>query len=139
MKKKLEVGMKVRHKNGLTGRVICTDRKSEHCLPVVILLSFRVGKNGEEHEDVRFCNPYGFLNGEAEFKPISEWDDFEIDEPVMVSLGDSEMWYRRYFAGVTDDGYPLTFEDGRTSWTTDSSERIEWKRCRRPTEEELKK
>lgn len=28
-----------------------------------------------------------------------------------------EKWYRRYFAGVNDEGKPLVFPDGRTSWS----------------------
>ena len=56
---------------------------------------------------------------------VSEYEEFEVDwskvpvdTPVLVS-NDGVNWYRRYFADVDDDGTPLVFADGRTSWTHD--------------------
>lgn len=43
-----------------------------------------------------------------------EWNKAPIDTPVLVS-NNGEKWYRRYFAGVNDEGKPLVFPDGRTS------------------------
>ncbi len=45
-----------------------------------------------------------------------EWNKAPIDTPVLVS-NNGEKWYRRYFAGVNDEGKPLVFPDGRTSWS----------------------
>ena len=39
-----------------------------------------------------------------------EWNKAPIDTPVLVS-NNGEKWYRRYFAGVNDEGKPLVFPD----------------------------
>jgi len=67
------------------------------------------------------------------------YDDFKIDEPVMVSL-DNKAWYRRHFAGVSADGRPQTWSDGRTSFTVAPGHCgvTTWDECRRPTPEELR-
>lgn len=71
---------------------------------------------------------------------VGPYDDFKIDEPVMVRDGD-RVWERGYFAGVNEDGRPLVWDDGGTSWTcsNDKEENTTWYyQCRRPTEGELK-
>lgn len=45
-----------------------------------------------------------------------DWNKVPIDTPVLVS-NNGETWYRRYFAGVNDEGKPFVFPDGRTSWS----------------------
>ena len=68
---------------------------------------------------------------------IVPYDDFKIDDPVMVK-SDGAVWLRRYFAGVDTEGSPTTFNYGATSWSTvgrDNPQR--WKYCRRPTPKEL--
>lgn len=53
----------------------------------------------------------------AEYRePEIDWSKVAVDTPVLVS-SDGVNWYRRYFADVDDDGTPLVFADGRTSWT----------------------
>lgn len=69
---------------------------------------------------------------------LSPYDDFKIDDKVMVSL-DADVWFKRHFAGVDIDGTPTAFEDGSTSWSRLRYEIIHWKYCRRPTPEELMK
>lgn len=71
---------------------------------------------------------------------VSEWDDFKIDDPVMVArmgndLSEISGWSKRYFAGINEFGKPLTFRDGATSWTADQT--TTWDLCRKPTPEEL--
>ena len=67
---------------------------------------------------------------------VSEWDEFIIDEPVMVKNRDNEPWLRRYFAGVDfEHGHPTAWMNGKTSWTAES--RSPWIQCRKPTQEEL--
>lgn len=53
----------------------------------------------------------------SEYKePEVDWSSVPIDTPVLVS-NNGEKWYRRYFASVDDEGKPLVFPDGRTSWS----------------------
>ena len=53
----------------------------------------------------------------AEYKePEIDWSKVAVDTPVLVS-NNKDFWYHRYFAGVDDEGKPLVFPDGRTSWS----------------------
>jgi hypothetical protein len=45
-----------------------------------------------------------------------DWSKVSVDTAVLVS-NNGEKWYRRYFASVDDEGKPLVFPDGRTSWS----------------------
>ena len=49
---------------------------------------------------------------------ISPYADWTIDAKVLVwGEGDSEK-QKRHFAGVCDDGKPLAWDSGQTSWTS---------------------
>lgn len=50
----------------------------------------------------------------VEFK--ADWSKVPVDTPVLVS-SDGKRWLRRYFAKTGDEGIPLVFAEGRTSWT----------------------
>lgn len=53
----------------------------------------------------------------AEYKePEIDWSKVAVNTPVLVSV-DGDFWLNRYFAGVDDEGKPLVFPDGRTSWS----------------------
>lgn len=49
-------------------------------------------------------------------EPEIDWSKVPVDTPVLVS-NDKDFWYNRYFASVDDEGKPLVFPDGRTSWS----------------------
>lgn len=63
----------------------------------------------------------------------NEWEDFKIDDPVMVSM-DGNIWHKRYFAGLFEQR-PTAWNDGSTSWT--GYEWATWNYCRKPTPEEM--
>jgi hypothetical protein len=70
---------------------------------------------------------------------VSEWDDFKIDDPVMVRDREDESWLKGYFAGVKE-GKPTTWSAGATSWSAISNAHlVYWNFCRKPTAEELGK
>lgn len=73
--------------------------------------------------------------------------DFEMDEPVFVAKRiDSYplMWFKRHFALVSDSGKPMTFEDGKTSWSVDTDLKHialyvdEWDYCGKAKDVEVK-
>jgi hypothetical protein len=68
---------------------------------------------------------------------ISEYDDFKVDDPVMVRDYFEDDWEKRYFAGINKEGKPTTFVDGSTSWSNSSCPALSWNYCRNPTAEEL--
>lgn len=52
---------------------------------------------------------------------VTPYADWPIDAKVLVwGEGDSEK-QKRHFAGVCDDGKPLAWDSGQTSWTSDRS------------------
>jgi len=119
--------------DGQRVRVICTDRKHDD-YPLVTL----VEDEGEEAivtytADGFYCASK--VDHPMNLNEVGEWSDFKIDEPVMVRDDLDLGWMRRYFAGVSKDGFPMTYPGGRTSWTI--ADKIIWKYCRRPTKEEL--
>jgi len=65
----------------------------------------------------------------------TEWDDFKVDEPVMVRGNENADWCKRYFAGISSAGWPMAWNEGYTSWLADG--KTAWGYCRRPTKEEL--
>lgn len=128
----IEMGKKYRLASGMVvRRILCVDRAGSVNYPVIAemengsILSF--GPNGEWG-----CNQ-GCL---VEVRP---YEDFKIDDPVMVKNKGERDWSARYFAGVATEGYAKAWVDGRTSWTANHSlASLCWDECRRPTEEELK-
>ena len=79
---------------------------------------------------------WGNYDHQCDLIELSPYDDFKVDDKVMVSR-DGEVWFKRYFAGVDKDGKPTAFCDGATSWVKTKASPIRWKYCRRPTPEEL--
>lgn len=49
---------------------------------------------------------------------VSPYEDFKIDDKVLVWNAGDEDKYKRYFAGVGNQGRPLIFQDGATSWSS---------------------
>ena len=62
-------------------------------------------------------NTGSFGNGLYLSKEIGAYEDFKIDEPVMVKLFEGKVWEKRYFAGVDQGGRPRTWSDGKTKWS----------------------
>ena len=54
--------------------------------------------------------------------------DFPIGAKVIV-WNNNERQYKRYFAGVHEDGSPQAFMGGLTSWTTDGDHKIRFDHC----------
>ena len=70
---------------------------------------------------------------------VSPYADFKVDDPVMVRAHTAgDVWHRRYFASIHHTGEPMTWSEGRTSWSRyDAYDLSTWSECRRPTAEEL--
>jgi hypothetical protein len=130
----IEMSKKYRNKLGQKVRILCTDSKDQ-TYPVVGLVEAMTGFESVEiyTKDGRYhCDD----ESEQDLIEISEWDDFEIDEPVMVMDRVTGDWIRRYFAEVDELGRPCTWVNGCTKWTSEG-DKTHWEQCRRPTAEEL--
>jgi hypothetical protein len=131
----IEMNKKYRTRDGRPARVICVDAKGAQ--PVIALVP-----HGDGESIIRTSLAAKFYpNKECELDliEVTPYDDFKIDEPVMVRCHEdaANLWVKRYFAGVMS-GQPSTWDFGATSWSADNGNRSRWDECRRPTPEELK-
>lgn len=132
-KKPIEMGKKYRTRDGREVRVLCIDRNNG-VFSVVALVGGR--------EYVEAFTKFGEYWGDGhasnnDLVEVSPFEDFKIDDPVMVRFCDGG-WYRRYFAGVSEDGEALAWDNGGTSWSSDKVyDKSAWPQCRKPTAEEL--
>ena len=135
---KIEMGKQYRTRDGRKVRVLCTDRKHSF-YPVIALMP---SKDGDFDQYGTYTSEGLFSDSDQEsgydLIEVSPYDDFKIDEPVMVRDYPADKWKRSHFAGVSDSGCPRTFAMGRSSWSSgcDPSYTL-WNECRRPTKEEL--
>ncbi|MDO4673329.1 MAG: hypothetical protein Q4A76_10490 [Porphyromonadaceae bacterium] len=69
---------------------------------------------------------------DEEYKEPSPYEDWKIDDKIEVS-DDGECWYRRHFAGVNENGKPMVWGDGATSWSyrNDKRYKVEWNYARK--------
>ena len=104
-------------------------------LPVVAIVT---DSSGQQSVNTYSANGEYFTDRShpSDLVEIGPYDDFKIDDPIMVLDSDNQ-WVRRHFAGVSEDRRPLAWYNGRTSFTA-NGDTAAWHSCRRPTEEELK-
>ena len=123
-----------RTKSGRKARILDANFARKN-FPVVAA----VLKDGREEEVNHYTADlkYWATGSESEMDLVlaTEWDDFKVDEPVMVRDKGFD-WSRSYFKKISAEGKPCTFKSGTTSWTCKNRFYI-WEECRRPTEEEL--
>jgi len=134
---RIEMDKKYKTRDGQSVRILCTDRLDRN-YPVIAL----TGANEElivTYTSEGRCSDGGH-DRLYDLVERTAWDDFQVDEPVMVRDKDDSEWERRYFAGVTKEGRPSTWRSGVTSWTNMDGCPIScWDECRRPTAEEIEK
>ena len=59
----------------------------------------------------------------TEYIPHTDWSKVEVDTKVLVRDGETEGWYRRYFAKY-EDGKFYAWENGVTSFTVDNNDEV---------------
>lgn len=60
----------------------------------------------------------------AEYEePEIDWTKVPIDTPVLIADGEGR-WINRYFAGTDDEGNPIVFPNGTTSWSNMTNIRV---------------
>jgi len=121
---------KYRYRNGESARILCID--GNNCKYPVVSMD----KNGYlfTHTEEGLFAKQG-RDHHYDLVEDMPYADFQIDDPVMVKDKYHIKWKKRYFAGVDDNGKPLTWNAGTTSWTAEL--KITWDECRRPTPEEM--
>ena len=129
---KIDINKKYRTRDGRSVRILCIDRRSRGGDMVVGLIE------KQNHESLMTWNTSGQYSPSCsgiDLVEVSPYEDFEIDDKVLVSNTNNVSWIKRHFAGVDDYGRPLVFKYGMTSWTT--SEVDVWDVCiKTPVEDE---
>ena len=69
-------------------------------------------------------------------EPEVDWNNVEIDTPILVRDYESQEWEARHFAKY-EDGVIYTWDGGSTSWTSKGNV-TEWKYAKLADEEESK-
>lgn len=129
---KISMDKQYRTIEGKPVRILCVDGP-ESFFPVVGIIEDRL-ETWTSYGEFHTCQPPSIHN----LVEVSPWDGFKIDDPVMVRDHETENWVKRYFAGVTSSGHPLTWMNGNTSWTAlNDRDCVGWTYCRKPTPEEL--
>lgn len=68
------------------------------------------------------------VNNKFNLQKIGKYDHLKIDDRVIVwDKYDKNIRWKRYFAGINEDGRPLAWDDGRTSWNADGMS--SWDNC----------
>ena len=126
---KIEIGKQYRTKNGKPVRIICVDRDNTYCV---------VGLMGE-NQTLGIWTIAGCYQNEVETQydliEVGQFDDFKVDEPVLVRDSDRDSWNKRHFAGVSPEGHALVYPAGTTSWSVSDSYLTAWAYCVRPDQE----
>jgi len=136
--KKITMDKKYKTRNGKSVRVLCTDmlRPKQTPYPIVALVEWF----NEQERVINYTKRGSYSKGTEhsfDLVEVSEWDDFKIDEKVLVRQHGQDYWIHRNFAGIDEDsGQPTTFSKGQSSWTSASKPAL-YEECRRPTKEEL--
>ena len=128
----ISMDKKYKIRRGHTVRVLCVDATKDD-YPVVALVY------GEAKHYRKNGSTSCFYKSDLDLIEVSEYDDFKIDDPVMVKDTYMVTWLRRHFAGLDDCGVPRVFAGGITSWSSLNNDDVQyWDQIRKPTEEELK-
>lgn len=125
---KVDMNKQYRTIDGRPVRILCVDRKSDSGDSIVGLI-----KN-ETNETLHTWDQRGKSVSFPKWDliEVQPYDDFKIDDKVLVRTSQYTDWEKRHFAGVSEDGLPLAFIYGGTSWTTDES--TKWFECIKPDE-----
>lgn len=122
---------KYKTRDGFNVEILKTDLNLEDGRSVVALI--------ERIDGLVLCREY-FSNGDRyideEFKfdlvEVPPYDDFKIDDKVLVWGNESIGVVKRYFAGITRDGKPMTFPAGATSFSHNKNENfVVWGFCKK--------
>lgn len=131
-KQPIEMHKKYKTRYGHPVRILCVDHKdvNEQAYSVVALVITEAGEEVQVYSKTGqyFIDDYSALD----LIEVQPWDDFKIDDPVIVS-DNGLSWSKRYFAGVNSNGLPTAFNNGTTSFTVPHPTHItEWNYCKKP-------
>jgi hypothetical protein len=132
----ISMDKKYKTREGKPVRLLCVDRL-DSLRPIVGLVM------DDDKEEILGTwtqeGKWGKSQSDNNLVEVTEWDDFKIDDPVMVRDWEDTPWFKRHFARVENNN-PTVWRNGTTSWSAESTaDVVYWKHIRKPTAEELGK
>jgi len=124
-------------RDGKPVRLLCVDRVNSDYPVVGLVLDEITG----EHLGV--WTVHGHSNKETspdlcDLVKFNPYRHLKIDDKVFVRDAEHERWFPRHFAGVCpEDGRPLAWIGGATSWSCNPIDTNAWNYCRLPGDEDL--
>lgn len=118
----IEMGKKYRYKNGEKAIILTVNRPQKYS----VISMNSVGEILSHKED----GTSGVHGMNWDLVEVSPYEDFKIDEPVVVRDSDQQQWTRAHFAGVSPNGRPMSWCGGTTSWTH-KVDPIVWLYCKK--------
>lgn len=131
----IEMDKKYKTRNGLPVRILATNIKSPYPVVAAVLHIYN-------QEDVCAYTDVGkFIlesdtDNEYDLIEVTPYDDFKEDDLCVVWTDDKQLKEFRYFAAIKEN-LPYVFDDGKTSFTSESR-KVYWPNCRKATEEEIR-
>jgi hypothetical protein len=118
----IDINKKYKTRDGRKVEIIAMERRL--LLPVVGIV--------EGQSVIKCWSIFGRIYNEREesvydLNEVTSYADFKIDDKVLVKEERRSIWKKRYFAGMREDGKPLVFIYGGTSWN--ETETISYEQC----------
>ena len=131
----IEMDKKYKTRSGLPVRILCNDLKNDTYTVIAAVYdqetgcesTISVSSTGSYIEEEE--NPLDLIE-------VTPYDDFKEDDLCVVWTDDKQLKEFRYFA-TTEGNLPYVFDNGKTSFTSESR-KVHWPNCRKATEEEIK-
>jgi hypothetical protein len=127
MPHEIKVGDVYQTRNGLTARIIATDKQGND-YPIVALVK-------DKSDDYDIIIVYSRDGHPANMSTIDRgadlilpepYKDWKIDDPVWVWTDAVKAPKARHFAGLDENGQPLVWRHGTTSHSTNEYDPISW-------------
>jgi len=116
---KIEINKKYRTRDGRQVEILKTDFRSKY--PVIAII------DNEEIEQYSESGQCWLFGGEYDLIEVGKYDHIKIDDNVVVWSFAND-YHRRHFAGISEQGWPITWDAGRTSFTNTGAISI-WQNC----------
>jgi hypothetical protein len=131
--KLISMNKKYKTRDGRSARIICTDMKGCGYSVAALVQS----EDCEQMESYTAEGLFWSHNKESkdDLIEVSQYEDWKVDDLIMVRDSDRDKWVTRYFAKV-QDGIVYSWSNGYTSYTADGSQTF-WLEARKPATEEL--
>lgn len=115
----IDINKKYKTRDGKEVRIYATDHVGS--FPICGAIRYENGWEEDSwEEDGR--NSYYSYDSPDDLVEVSKYEDFKIDDKVIVWDNDYPDWKNEaHFAGINDNGRPMTFIDGGTSFTKGNS------------------